>query len=90
MSGLRAVPDPGEESGPEFVYVIAIRSQAHATAADMEKALNLLGAVEGTAAVAMIKRPYSELTANDHGHLRELGFTFEDANEIATVVWTTE
>jgi hypothetical protein len=83
--------DSGEAT--EVVYFVAVRTTSPAAGSEVAsamKALNEAGLLaqpplaDADYAVAWY-RPYAELTAEDHHHLRALGLGFDEANQIATV-----
>jgi len=89
-------PTEQVEANEEVVYFIAIRTAARphggGEVRDAMKALDDAGVLakppmpDSHYAVAW-SRPYREITANDHDHLRALGLDFDSANRIATVAW---
>lgn len=75
----------------EVISIIAVR---HKVGPDQPTTKQLADAVEAVlpeepVALGALTRVYSELGANDMGYLRHLGFDFDTANRLITVVWET-
>ena len=82
-----------EEKEREAVYIVAVRTKLdpsgkvhHDTMEALTKVLDLALPGETVARGATVT-PYSDLTANHNGYLREFGFDFDTANQILTVAW---